>query len=85
MKLSTKFVLKFGPNFRAEIFYSICFATFFTCDFQGVLDAARRSDKSGEWENVETFDELSIETLRFEAEMARYAEMVDQLQIQHVT
>ena len=46
-----------------------------------MLDAARRSDKSGEWENIDTQNELSIETLRFEAEMARYAEMVDQLQI----
>jgi len=48
---------------------------------QGVLDALRRSDKSGEVENVESGNELKLEQLHFQAEFGTYVETVDHLQI----
>ena len=48
---------------------------------QGVLDALRRSDKSGEVENVEMGNELKLEQLHFQAEFGTYVETVDHLQI----
>ncbi|CAG5114277.1 Oidioi.mRNA.OKI2018_I69.chr2.g8339.t1.cds [Oikopleura dioica] len=48
---------------------------------QGVLDALRRSDKSGEVEGVEMGDELKLEQLHFQAEFGTYVETVDHLQI----
>jgi len=47
---------------------------------KGVLDGARRSDRSGEWESVETSEEHES-TLKFQQEMALYCEVIDQLQI----
>jgi hypothetical protein len=46
-----------------------------------VLDALRRSDKSGEVENVESGNELKLEQLHFQAEFGTYVETVDHLQI----
>lgn len=47
---------------------------------QGVLDAARRSDRTGEWESVETNEEHDS-SLMFQHEMNLYSEVVDALQI----
>jgi len=47
---------------------------------QGVLDAARRSDRSGEWESVDVGDEFDS-SLKFQHEMSLYCEVIDQLQI----
>ena len=47
---------------------------------KGVLDAARRSDRSGEWESVDVGDEYDS-SLKFQHEMSLYCEVIDQLQI----
>lgn len=47
---------------------------------QGVLDAARRSDRSGEWESVDIGDDYDS-SLKFQHEMSLYCEVIDQLQI----
>ena len=56
------------------------FVLYKLCIVKGVLDAARRSDRTGEWESVETNEEHDS-SLMFQHEMNLYSEVVDALQI----
>ena len=67
--------------FQTILTYDLCL-DLLTYSFtqKGVLDAARRSDRSGEWESVDIGDDYDS-SLKFQHEMSLYCEVIDQLQI----